>query len=132
MRVLVCGGRDFEDFDFISAYLGNRLIDYYGWHPDPEPYGSWYWDNLHIIEGGAQGADAGARIWARANYVDLIEFPADWKRHGKRAGYLRNVQMLEEGKPDLVIAFPGGKGTAMMVKLARDAGVPVEEVKYEI
>lgn len=59
------------------------------------------------------------------------EFPADWDKYGKRAGYLRNVQMLDEGKPDLVVAFPGGKGTAMMVKLAKERGVRVIEYAYD-
>ena len=55
-----------------------------------------------------------------------LAYPANWKKHGRAAGPIRNKQMLEEAKPDLVIAFPGGAGTANMVKQAREAGVKVE------
>lgn len=82
-----------------------------------------------ILHGGASGADRLAGQWAERCGVNNIEFTAHWNQYGKRAGYVRNAQMLEEGKPDLVVAFPGGKGTAMMVKLARDAGVEVIEVE---
>jgi hypothetical protein len=53
--------------------------------------------------------------------------PAEWKKHGKRAGPLRNMRMLEEWKPDGVAAFPGGSGTADMIAQARNAGVKVWE-----
>jgi len=57
-----------------------------------------------------------------------MPFPADWSRHGKSAGPIRNRQMLIEGRPDIVVAFPGGKGTANMIKQAVEAGVKVELV----
>jgi hypothetical protein len=55
-------------------------------------------------------------------------FFAAWHEHGRGAGPIRNRQMLEEGRPDLVVAFPGGHGTAGMIKLALKAGVPVEMI----
>jgi predicted Rossmann-fold nucleotide-binding protein len=55
-------------------------------------------------------------------------FPANWPKHGKGAGFIRNQQMLNEGKPDLMIAFPGGKGTADMIEKAIKAGIKVIEV----
>lgn len=59
-------------------------------------------------------------------------FPADWGSLGKAAGPIRNSLMLTEANPSLVIAFPGGKGTADMISKARAAGVKVIEVsKYE-
>ena len=71
----------------------------------------------------ARGADTLADKWAAANGHRSEGYPADWDTYGRRAGFLRNKQMLEEGKPDLVVAFPGGKGTEMMISLARCAGV---------
>jgi aspartokinase-like uncharacterized kinase len=110
---LVCGGRDFADLGAVWSQL----------------------DALHglsgvrlLIQGGATGADDLASSWAQFNGVPQRKFPADWKAHGRAAGPLRNQQMLTEGKPDLVIAFPGGKGTADMVRRARAAGVEVLEV----
>ena len=112
MRILVCGGRDFKDRDL----LYNSLLPYMN---DT---------NLTIIHGNASGADTLGRIWAEAFSHKVESYPADWNKYGKRAGYIRNVQMLNEGKPDLVIAFPGGKGTQMMINLAEAAGVPVVKV----
>lgn len=113
MRVLVCGGRDYSDVSRVSAVL----------------------DKLHheagidvVIEGGARGADRWAYQWADLNNVETNTFEADWENHGSFAGPMRNKRMLEEGKPDLVIAFPGGRGTADMVRKALKAGVQVVEI----
>lgn len=113
MRVLVCGGRDFRDKELLNQVLNDlakvEVIDC-------------------IIEGDAEGADRLAGFWAKKHHVDLLLYPADWNRHKKSAGPIRNQKMLDEGKPDLVIAFPGGKGTAHMVKIAKEAGVEVKEI----
>ncbi len=69
-----------------------------------------------------------AREWAEARRVPVQTFRPDWKRFRRAAGPIRNKQMITEGKPDLVVAFPGGRGTANMVELARAAGVPVRLV----
>jgi hypothetical protein len=81
-----------------------------------------------IIHGCANGADEWADYWADVNNVPHRAFPADWNKHGKAAGPIRNQRMLDEGKPDMVIAFPGGRGTADMVRRARTAGVEVREI----
>lgn len=83
-----------------------------------------------VIHGAAPGADSFAAWWAKGAGVPVRAFPADWKTHGPRAGPERNQQMLDEGEPDLVLAFHTdpklGRGTADMVRRARAAGVPVE------
>jgi hypothetical protein len=93
----------------------------------PDKYGNYLYD-VTIIAGGARGADSLAADWAAVNNTNYKEYPAQWEKYGRRAGYLRNKQMLDEGKPELVIAFPGGVGTRMMVQLAKTAGVEVIEV----
>lgn len=113
-RVLVCGGRDFTNADLLNREL-DRLHAEHG-------FGG-------LIEGGAPGADTLAGVWADARGVPRQTFPADWKKHRRAAGPIRNQQMLDEGKPDLVVAFPGGTGTAGMMKLAKTAGVRIVEVK---
>jgi hypothetical protein len=85
-------------------------------------------EDLTIIHGAASGADSLASIWAKAFAHKVESYPADWAKYSKRAGYIRNTQMLNEGKPDLVVAFPGGKGTQMMINLAEAAGVPVVRI----
>lgn len=133
MKVLVCGGRNFGELTLIprgdtplAIRVGQRLRDDHFLMMD-------YLSALHvrtpvtlIIEGGAKGADTAARIWASLSDVPSRCFPADWKSLGRRAGPIRNAQMLAEGRPDLVVAFPGGAGTEGMINLARNAGISVE------
>lgn len=111
MRVLVCGGRDFNDSDFIW-----ECLDWVHNHVSPI---------TTIIEGDARGADRIAGMYAQNKEVRLLVFPAEWKVYGSSAGYIRNKQMLDVGEPDIVVAFPGGPGTAMMVDLAKRRNVPV-------
>jgi hypothetical protein len=117
MKVLVCGGRQYDD----AEALASRLSEIHRDHGIAE-----------IIEGGAAGADTLAREFGQRKGIPVRTFPADWDRHRRAAGPIRNRQMLEEGKPDLVVAFPGGRGTANMVKQARAVGVKVLEVKTAV
>lgn len=117
MRVLVCGGRAYDDW----ATLDQVLCD--------------LWDRsgrfLVVIHGGAKGADALASRWCSLAFGEAEEmvFTPDWKQYGRGAGPIRNQQMLDEGKPDLVLAFPGGKGTTDMVRRAELADIPVQRVE---
>ena len=83
-------------------------------------------DKHDLIHGAARGADSLAGEWASTRAVPVKIFPADWQTHGRSAGHIRNAQMLREGKPDLVVAFPGGRGTADMVAKANAAGITVK------
>lgn len=117
MRVLVCGGRDYADRDRVYGAL-NRLRE-----QNP--------GKIVIIAGKAPGADTLAEDWARIGLREGVSFrgyAANWKALGKAAGPIRNQLMIDEGKPDLVIAFPGGRGTADMVRRAKAAGIKVIEV----
>jgi predicted Rossmann-fold nucleotide-binding protein len=84
-------------------------------------------DKFCIIHGNAPGADSLAHIWAMNLRIPIISMPANWNGLGNRAGPFRNGWMLEWAMPDLVIAFPGGPGTADMKQKARKAGVTVWE-----
>lgn len=106
MRVLVCGGRNYDNYDIVSETLSKFTVD-------------------AVITGGCSGADALAERWARENNVAVLLFPAQWDEHGRAAGPIRNQQMLDEGKPDLVLAFRGGKGTADMVRRAAKANIRI-------
>lgn len=110
MRLLITGGRDFDDEHLLKVTL-DRL------HAE-SPF-------TCLIHGAAKGADRLAGQWAQANGVEEVACPADWRRHGRGAGPVRNKLMLEEHKPDLLVAFPGGKGTASMVGIAEKAGLQV-------
>lgn len=116
MRVLVCGGRDFADRDAMARALAP-------YKPKPVTDAG---EHI-IIHGGAPGADTLADEWCDVFGARKRVFLADWKQHGRAAGPLRNARMIAEGKPDLVIAFPGGKGTADCVRKAKAAGIKVME-----
>lgn len=122
MRVIVCGGRDYNDvpalwrrLDLIDRERGPiiRLAD--GASDD--------------VTGPYIGADYWSHMWAQARGVRTERYRAECKRHGRAAGPIRNGRMLMTETPDAVIAFPGGNGTANMIQQAREAGVEVIEVK---
>jgi hypothetical protein len=117
LKVLVCGGRDYDNI-VLAYFTLNTLLK----KAKPE--------DILIIQGGAKGADKLAKDWANQIGADCLEFPADWGTHGKSAGFIRNSQMLEEGKPTGVIAFKGGPGTRMMCELAEKKNVPVKRVGW--
>lgn len=110
-RLLICGGRDFtDDFRFDLA-----MMAWEDWKGKPSS----------VIAGGAKGADTMAANYFKPDpEVGVEVFPAYWEKEGRKAGPLRNIRMLEEGKPDAVLAMPGGKGTDHMTSIAVKAGVP--------
>lgn len=120
MRVLVCGGRTFG----VDRH-GNILEQAYPLFDALEDILERYGGQLVVIEGGARGADALAALWAADRGVQHLQFPADWDRHGSAAGSIRNLQMILEGKPDLVLAAPGGPGTRNMIKQAKQHDIEV-------
>lgn len=119
MRVLVCGGRDYNHADAWNL-LERDLKDYIADKLDLREVKI---DTL--IQGGARGADEAAAAWGKSEDAKVLEFKADWKQHGKAAGPIRNRRMIEVGKPDVVAALPGGRGTRNMIQTAYNANVPV-------
>jgi hypothetical protein len=89
-------------------------------------------DHVVVVHGAAAGADTHAGGIARSMALQVEEFPADWDKHGKKAGPIRNREMLAT-KPDLVIAcrmMGVSRGTDDMIAIAVAAGVPVRII-YE-
>ena len=119
MNVIVFGGRDFEDEEFAFRWL--------------DAFNEVSGISL-VISGKSRGADKLGENWASLRGIELAEYPADWKKHGKKAGMIRNQQMIDEtpGGVDLVVAFPGGRGTADMIRRAKKAGVEVIEITKEV
>ena len=116
IRVLICGGRDWTRHDATFKLLD----DYHQAHPISV-----------VIHGAARGADTLANEWAQSRGIPIIPFPVtsqEWRTIGRSAGHVRNQRMLDQGKPDVVIAFPGGNGTRGMKQKARTARVPVVEM----
>lgn len=113
MRILICGDRKWENQWSISIYLQKLPKN----------------QDTIIIHGKAKGADSLAGLIASTLDMKVIEYPANWKRYGRAAGMIRNQQMLDEGKPKLVVYFhndlDNSKGTKDMVNRAIKAGIPV-------
>lgn len=116
MRVLVCGDREWADPVLIRLLMDGLY-----------PYGT-------VIHGACRGADTMAGQAAFGASVETEVYPADWDRYGKGAGHIRNQQMLDEGQPDVVVAFhddiENSRGTADMVRRAKKAGVPTYIVRH--
>ncbi len=138
MKVLVCGGREFGKVNNQNADGGALSLEELEVKRAERRYVN---DELtrisnergpitQIIEGGASGADTCAFWFAKMHGIKSRTFNAKWDEHGRKAGHLRNQQMLDEGKPDLVVAFPGGLGTYSMIQKAKKAGVEVVELKF--
>lgn len=138
MRVLVCGGRMFGEVPRDTPICERPRISAVA-----REHARLIWDTLDtfrvdgkltvLIHGACRtGADFHADRWARNCLVPVEAFAAKWRVNGKldrSAGPRRNQQMINDGKPDLVIAFPGGDGTADMISRAELAGLKVERIE---
>lgn len=108
VRVAIVGSRDFPNLQAVGQYVSRLPKD------------------SVIVSGGTRGVDRTAEIAAEACGMDKLIFPADWNRHGKAAGYMRNRLIVANA--DRVVAFQhnGSRGTQHTIDLARDAGLDVE------
>jgi hypothetical protein len=123
MRVLVCGGRAYDD----SKVVFDALDDI---NRERGPIAM-------LIQGGARewsrkwsryvGADWLALEWSLAREIESVTVPAKWRELGRRAGPIRNERMAHGWLPDLVVAFPGGTGTANMMDIARRMAIEIVE-----
>lgn len=107
VRVVVTGGRDFKDSGAVSGALTAL-----------GPIAA-------LAHGGASGADTLAHRIAESVGIPVTVFKADWAKEGKAAGPLRNLRMLDTFRPDVVVAFSGGRGTAQCVAAARHRRIRV-------
>jgi len=112
MRIIICGDRYWRDTGIIEKYIKALPKD------------------TVVIQGICRGADLIARHHALNQGLTVQDFRAEWELFGRGAGPMRNRRMLEEGKPDLVVAFHDyidqSKGTKDMLKQAKEHGIPTE------
>jgi hypothetical protein len=125
INVLVCGGRDLDPNKvalFLRWNLRGKLADHY-----KQPF-----KIAKIIEGEAPGADTGARLFATGGGgYPFDPYPIDKADPRADTGPKRNLKMILDGKPDIVIAFPGHSGTADMVTKANSYNIPVIQITGE-
>ena len=103
MKIIIAGGRDFEDYKHLCGICDEVLS---------------HFENVSIVSGTARGTDRLGERYAKEHGYKVDRFPADWDKHGKRAGYLRNQQMAKYA--DGLIAFwdNKSKGTKNMISEA--------------
>ena len=115
-RVIVAGGRDFSDYEYLRNSLDFLLQNVTG--------------PIVIVSGTARGADKLGEQYAAERGYAVLRFPADWDRFGKAAGYIRNEQMAKNA--DALVAFWDGKskGTLNMIDVANKYGRLVRIKQY--
>lgn len=115
MRILITGSRDWTDQRLIEAAIVEAMVFGKDW-PRIVPT---------IIHGGARGADSMADGVAIRRNLKQEAHPADWGQYGKRAGFIRNAEMVKSGA-DICLAFikNESKGATMCADLAEKAGIP--------
>ncbi len=114
-RVIVCGGRHYNDAANVAEILARYLRA-----------------GDTLVVGDATGADELAREWAKKHGFKPEVHRANWRKYGKAAGPIRNGEMVARGA-DLLIAFPGERGTANCVEQAHKHGIPtlaVGEIRW--
>ena len=117
-KVIIAGGRDFVDYNLLREKVNNILIEKRATH------------KIVIVSGCARGADTLGMRYASENTFDVDEYPAEWDKYGKKAGYMRNVEMAENA--DALIAFWDGKskGTKHMIDIATERNLPIRVIRY--
>lgn len=123
MRIIIAGSRTFDDYALLKRTMDKIIAHVKRGKGDT---------SIKIISGGAKGADKLGEWWAYKNMISYEVFQADWGKHGKAAGPIRNQEMIDEGKADALIVFWDGKspGTKDMIGRARKAGLKIKIVKF--
>ena len=117
-KVIIAGSRGFSNYKLLKETCDKYLREKKKTH------------NIVIISGHARGADSFGEKYASDEDLDLEIYPADWKKYGKSAGFMRNEQMADIA--DAVIAFWNGEshGTKHMIDIAEEKGLNVRVVNY--
>lgn len=117
-KIIIAGGRDFMDYNLLKEKVNKILQEKRVTH------------KIVIISGCARGADTLGVRYASENIFDVDKYPADWDKYGKKAGYMRNVEMAENA--DALIAFWDGKskGTKHMIDIATERNLPIRVIRY--
>ena len=119
-RVIIAGGRDFNDYEYMSTKLNELFKDQNLFNNKA----------IKVISGMAKGADTLGIQYADEHKLTKILFPANWKEYPRIAGFLRNNDMLSIATH--LIAFWNGEssGTKHMIEIAQEKGIPTWILKY--
>ena len=127
LRIIIAGSRDFNDYKLLKTSIRDIL-------KDTSLDGI---SKIKIISGTARGADQLGERFAKQFKLEVIKFPADWDRFGKRAGSIRNEKSakysVEDNNYGMLVAFWDGesRGTKHMINLAKKHGLEVHVVRFK-
>jgi hypothetical protein len=108
MRTIIAGSRTITNYDdFLRAIAAAP------------------WKPTAVISGAARGADALGERWARENNIPLLRMPADWNKHGNRAGFVRNIEMAARAEALIAVWDGRSRGTAHMIETAQNRGLRI-------
>lgn len=115
MKVIIAGGRDFNDYDLLCRKTDKILSRQ---------------AEIEIVSGAARGADKLGERYAQERGYGIIRYIPDWNFFGKSAGYIRNVEMADNA--DGLILFWNGKskGSQHMLKIGKDKGLKIRIIRY--
>jgi hypothetical protein len=119
-RMIVAGGRDYSNQNVVNYYI-DRVKDVC------DSRGL----NLVIVCGMATGADTLGRNYAISNGLEVLEFPANWNRYGKSAGYIRNKEMGNVADSAIVFWDGRSKGSKLMIDIMHELKKPVIAISYD-
>jgi len=114
IRIAIIGSRSFDNYEL----LANTLEDY------KNKIGL-------VVSGGATGADTFGEQWADTNKIPKLIFPADWNKHSKSAGFIRNQYIVNNADAGIAFWDNKSKGTLSTIKLFEKAEKPVKVIIYE-
>lgn len=127
LRIIIAGSREFNDYKLLKTSIKDILKN-----TSLEDIGK-----IKIISGTARGADQLGERFAKQFKLEVVKFPANWDKYGKRGGYIRNEEMakyaIQDGDYGMLVAFWDGesRGTKHMIDLAKKHGLEVHVIKYK-
>lgn len=117
MRLIIAGGRDFNDYELLKEKVGYILSNKSK-------------NNIQVVSGTANGADKLGEQYAVENQYEIKQFPAQWDVHGKKAGYLRNEEMANYATHCICFWDGQSKGTKHMIDIAKREKLNLRVIRY--
>ncbi len=115
-KVIIAGGRDFKDYDLLKTKL-NKILSNIN-------------TPIVIVSGKARGADSLGERYAKEMGYEIAEFPANWDKYGKRAGYIRNEEMAKYAEACVCFWDGKSKGTKHMIDLTNKHNLKLRVIRY--
>lgn len=117
-RIIIAGGRDFNDYRLLKYEVKKFILE------------SCETPDIEIVSGKARGADSLGEAFAMEYWFPIEEFPADWDKHGKSAGHIRNEEMAKYATHCICFWDGSSRGTKNMIENAQKHGLILKVIRY--